>query len=63
MSDLVFFEDVPAIKCGPGKSERSHQPDEFVLEKELVAGVEFYRSLFREFAALATEDSLERSTP
>lgn len=32
----------PAVKMGPGKSERSHQADEFVLVEELKDGVEGY---------------------
>lgn len=52
LSDLVFFSDVPAIKCGPGMSERSHQPDEFVLESEIRDGVEFYGELIRAMARI-----------
>jgi acetylornithine deacetylase len=36
---------VPAIKCGPGQTARSHTPDEFVLRSELEAGVAFYTQL------------------
>ncbi|MCE9557628.1 MAG: M20/M25/M40 family metallo-hydrolase [Armatimonadetes bacterium] len=50
MSDQVFFQGVPAIKCGPGKTERSHTANEFVLESELIAGAEFYRKQIAEFA-------------
>ena len=32
----------PAIKMGPGESERSHRPDEFVLIDELKQGIEGY---------------------
>lgn len=53
MSDLVWFEGVPAIKCGPGRSERSHTPDEFVLASEILAGARFYGDLVRSFAELA----------
>ena len=42
LSDLVFLSGAPAIKCGPGESERSHTPDEFVLESEILAGARFY---------------------
>ena len=32
----------PAIKMGPGKSERSHRPDEFVMIDELQNGINGY---------------------
>jgi acetylornithine deacetylase len=50
MSDMVFFDDVPAIKCGPGESDRSHRPDEYVLEREVAEGARFYARLLRAFA-------------
>jgi acetylornithine deacetylase len=43
---------VPAIKCGPGSSERSHRPDEWVGEEEVLDGARFYRDLL---GALARE--------
>lgn len=51
MSDMVWFREVPAIKVGPGRTERSHTPDEFVLASELEEGVRFYRDLATAFAA------------
>ncbi len=50
LSDLTFFRDIPAVKVGPGQSERSHRPDEFVLEQEIVDGAEFYERLLIEIA-------------
>jgi len=49
VSDWVFFgaAGIPAIKCGPGLTERSHTADEFVLESEVVAGASFYEALVR----------------
>lgn len=52
LSDLVFARGIPAIKCGPGESERSHTPDEFVLEEEILAGAAFYERFVRECADL-----------
>ena len=52
MSDMVWFREVPAIKCGPGQSERSHTPDEYVLASEIREGHEFYRRLTWELAKL-----------
>ena len=53
LSDLVHVAGAPAIKCGPGSSERSHTADEWVGEDEVVAGAEFYVAFVRECASLA----------
>lgn len=45
LSDWVYFADLPAIKVGPGATERSHTPDEFVLEAEILEGAAFYEAL------------------
>lgn len=47
LSDLVFFHaaGVPAIKVGPGRTERSHTPDEFVDAGEILDGAAFYERL------------------
>lgn len=42
MSDMALLQGVPAVKCGPGRTERSHTPDEFVTRDELEAGFRFY---------------------
>ncbi len=44
MSDMALLVGVPAVKCGPGESERSHTPDEYVLAGEVEAGARFYGS-------------------
>jgi len=54
MSDMVWFREVPAIKCGPGRTERSHTPDEFVLASEVAAGHDFYCRLAATFAEHAS---------
>jgi len=41
---------VPGVKVGPGRSERSHTPDEYVLEQEIADGAAFYSDLVRAFA-------------
>ncbi|MES1240033.1 MAG: M20/M25/M40 family metallo-hydrolase [Acidobacteriota bacterium] len=51
LSDMVFL-GAPAIKCGPGRSERSHTPDEFVMEEEVLAGARFYTRLIGVYAEL-----------
>jgi acetylornithine deacetylase len=50
LSDMVFLASVDAIKCGPGRSERSHTADEFALESEVLAGARFYTRLVRAYA-------------
>jgi acetylornithine deacetylase len=47
LSDWVYFSALPAIKVGPGATERSHAPDEFVNEREIVEGARFYEALLR----------------
>ena len=51
LSDMALLGGVPAIKCGPGQTARSHTPDEYVLRSEVEAGAEFYLR----FATLALE--------
>ena len=48
-------QNAPAIKCGPGLSERSHTPDEFVLEEEVLAGARFYTRLIGMYSELRAE--------
>jgi acetylornithine deacetylase len=50
VSDLVFFQaaGIPGIKVGPGKSERSHTPDEYVLESEVLEGARFFEQLVKQ---------------
>jgi acetylornithine deacetylase len=42
LSDMALLGGTPAVKCGPGETARSHTSDEFVLARELEAGVQFY---------------------
>ncbi|MEO9482388.1 MAG: M20 family metallo-hydrolase [Ekhidna sp.] len=39
--------DFPTFKMGPGKSERSHTPDEFIHLKEIKEGIEGYIQLLQ----------------
>jgi acetylornithine deacetylase len=41
LSDQVHFA-CPTLKMGPGVSERSHTPDEFIKLSELREGIELY---------------------
>jgi acetylornithine deacetylase len=58
VSDLVFFAaaGVPSIKAGPGRTERSHTANEFVLESEVIDGAHFYERLARAYEVLMTEE-------
>ena len=44
LSDQIHF-DCPSVKIGPGISERSHTPDEFIEVEELLVGIEKYIAL------------------
>ena len=51
------MDGIPALKCGPGQTERSHTPDEFVLESEILDGARFYARLVRAFAEMQEEEA------
>lgn len=55
LSDMALLDGIPAIKCGPGKSERSHTPDEHVLASEVVEGARFYTRLVGAYAEVLGE--------
>ncbi|MCB1216125.1 M20/M25/M40 family metallo-hydrolase [bacterium] len=42
-SDWSLYGGIPTVKLGPGESERSHRPEEFILATELEQGVRVYR--------------------
>lgn len=44
-SDWVWFQEVDAVKCGPGTSARSHGPDECVEVEELREARAFFGAL------------------
>jgi acetylornithine deacetylase len=52
LSDLVFFDGIPGVKIGPGRTERSHTPDEFVLQSEILEGCRFYERAVAEIAKI-----------
>lgn len=45
MSDMALLAGLPAVKCGPGETARSHTANEFVRERELLAGTAAYTAL------------------
>jgi acetylornithine deacetylase len=48
-SDWVFLHDVPAVKMGPGQSNRSHTAEERIDVTEVQEAVEAYRTLIRSY--------------
>lgn len=50
-SDWVFFRDRDVVKCGPGCSERSHRPDEWVSLDEVSAARSLYVETARRYLA------------
>ena len=51
MSDMVFLGGVPSVKIGPGRSSRSHTPDEYIELEELAVGAGAYERIIREYFA------------
>lgn len=49
--------NIPSVKIGPGMSERSHSPDEFIYLEELDKGLEGYIKLVEQFG-----EELEKSS-
>ena len=44
-SDMSLLHGIPSLKIGPGRSERSHTADEYVLRDEIGQAIPFYSSL------------------
>ena len=63
LSDMVFLDGIPAVKCGPGSSERSHTADEFVWESEVLEGARFYTRLIGSYAEVQAERPEARVVP
>ncbi len=55
-SDWAFLKDIPAVKAGPGDTQRSHRPNEYLLLSELEAGARLYRELAWNYFALLTKE-------
>jgi acetylornithine deacetylase len=41
---------IATVVCGPGRIDQAHQPDEFIEESQLLAGIDFMRRLAQELA-------------
>lgn len=44
-SDMSLLHGIPSLKIGPGRSERSHTADEYVMRHEITEAITFYSSL------------------
>jgi acetylornithine deacetylase len=49
LSDWIFLADVPAVKIGPGHSEKSHTAREHITLTDLSSGVEAYRRIIVQY--------------
>lgn len=41
-SDMALMHNIPSLKMGVGQSVRSHTADEYVLEDEIIEGIQIY---------------------
>jgi acetylornithine deacetylase len=48
-SDWVFLSDIPVVKLGPGNSELSHKPDEYIPVDQLLNGIRVYKDIIRRY--------------
>jgi acetylornithine deacetylase len=58
LSDMALLPGVPAIKCGPGETVRSHTAGEYITRAELAEGARFYAALVPDVLAAVEERSL-----
>lgn len=55
-SDWAFLKGIPAVKVGPGDTNRSHRPNEYLLLSELKEGVAFYSRLIHTYFRMAAKE-------
>ncbi|MFN2476830.1 MAG: M20/M25/M40 family metallo-hydrolase [Chthoniobacterales bacterium] len=55
-SDWAFLRGIPAVKAGPGDTNRSHRPNEYLMLSELEAGAQFYANVARNYFAAAAKE-------
>jgi acetylornithine deacetylase len=55
-SDWAFLKDIPAVKVGPGDTNRSHRPNEYLLLSELEKGVAFYSRFTHTYFRMAAKE-------
>lgn len=49
-SDMALMNGFPTLKMGPGRSQRSHCADEFIMLQEMEDGLRRYHSFIRNLA-------------
>jgi acetylornithine deacetylase len=49
VSDWIFLHDVPTVKIGPGRSERSHRPDEHIALQDVEDATAIYQAIIRAY--------------
>ncbi len=42
---MSLLHGIPSLKIGPGRSERSHTADEYIMRHEITDAIDFYSSL------------------
>jgi acetylornithine deacetylase len=55
-SDWAFLKGIPSVKVGPGNTDRSHRPNEYLLLSELEKGVVFYSRFIHTYFRMATAE-------
>jgi acetylornithine deacetylase len=55
-SDWAFLKGIPAVKVGPGDTNRSHRPNEYILLSELEEGVAFYSRFIQTYFRMAAKE-------
>jgi len=55
-SDWAFLKGIPAVKVGPGNTNRSHRPNEYLLLSELEQGVAFYSRFIHTYFLMAAKE-------
>ena len=55
-SDWAFLQGIPAVKVGPGDTNRSHRPNEYLLLSELKEGTAFYRRFIHTYFRMAARE-------
>jgi acetylornithine deacetylase len=55
-SDWAFLKGIPAVKVGPGDTNRSHRPNEYLLLSELKNGVTFYSRFVHAYFRMAAAE-------
>jgi len=55
-SDWAFLKGIPTVKVGPGNTNRSHRPNEYLLLSELEKGVVFYNRFIHTYFRMAAAE-------